>query len=192
MGFQERDAWTTLLLAEPQGQHAWLGALRRLGAGLALAAIFGLAIGARHGAAAMAVHAVGTPLALAAVGVLATPAFYIGVAHANLPIEAHALGDAMSRGIATTGLVLAGLAPAALLLTLSTESLASAAFGAGITLFGALALGLRHALSALKHDDARPSARWMNAAFVAFSLLLAGRIWWLALPMLGRGALGGG
>lgn len=39
--------------------------LRRLGAGFALSAVFGLAIGARYGLASMAVHAAGVPSARA-------------------------------------------------------------------------------------------------------------------------------
>ncbi len=90
--------------------------------GLGLSACFGLAIGARYGVAAMAVHAAGVPLGFAVAAGLAAPALCIGVAHFDLPIDALAVARAVARGLGAAGRVLAGLAPAALLLTVTPEA----------------------------------------------------------------------
>ena len=109
-------------------------------AGLALSASFGLAIGARYGVAAMAVHAAGVPLGFAVAAGLAAPALCIGVAHFDLPIDAQAVARAVTRGLWVAGRALAGLAPAALLLTVTPESPVSSA------IFAALGLALGSAV----------------------------------------------
>src|SRR5262245_46366221 len=83
----------------------------RFATGASLAAIYGLALGIRFGWAAMASHAVGVPLALAGVALLAVPALYIGWAHIDVDPDPQAFVRATARGAATAGLVLAGLSP---------------------------------------------------------------------------------
>ena len=189
-------SFTQTLLGEGSGSRAHL---RRLGAGLALSAVFGLAIGARYGLPAMAVHAVGVPLGMLAVAGLAVPALYVGVAHANLPLEGETVLDAMARGTASCGLILAGLAPAALLVTVSVESGLEAAVLAACCLAAGGSLGLRQLLAILfapladtDVPHAKVRAGWLTLLFAIFAILLSTRVWWLTLPMLGRPYLTGG
>jgi hypothetical protein len=184
------------LLGDGSGSAAQL---RRLGAGLALSAVFGLAIGARYGLPAMAVHAAGVPLGLLAVAGLAAPALYVGIAHAGLPLEGATVLEAVARGAATCGLVLAGLAPAALLVTVSVESGLGAAALAACCLAAGGTLGLRELSATLfaplaetEVANAKLRAGWLTALFALFATVLVLRVWWLALPMLGRPYLTGG
>jgi hypothetical protein len=191
----EHGAFASALLSRGQG---WRIDLRRVATGLALAAIYGLAIGARYGVASMAVHAAGAPLALLAVAAFAAPAFYIGIAHANLPVSLETLRGAVARGVATVGLVLAGLAPGALLVTVTTEGGLSAAVIGGLGLLAAGTLGLRHTMRELllRVSDADPAkrrrAKLLSTVFALFVVVLAARVWWLVLPMLGRAHFLGG
>jgi len=186
-------SWTERLLGTELADFS--AALRGLVTGLALAAVFGLALGLRYGAAAMVIGVAGVPLAFVAVAALGAPAFYIGVSHADLPITGLALAGAVSRGVATSGLVLAGLAPAAALLSVSAESAASAAVVGAAGLGAAGGLGMRRMMEDLRdplsgdNGTMTCGARAMRWCFALFSTVLAARIWWLALPMLGRGAL---
>jgi hypothetical protein len=172
---------------------SWAAEARRCGSGLALSAIYGAALGARHGTAAMLLQALGVPLGLLSVALLAAPAFYILLAHVGHPVDGLGLAGAVARATATTGLVLAGLAPAAALLTMSTEGTASAAlYGvAGLAAAGGLGLGrLRRELRA-QLDPAQPgqhrAGRLVIVAFGCFAALLAARVWWLVVPSLGGG-----
>jgi hypothetical protein len=79
---------------------------RRFLAGLALAATYGLALGARSGVLAMAANAVGVPLAFVAVALVGGPAFFVALAHAGVDVSALALGRSLALGTATAGLVL--------------------------------------------------------------------------------------
>jgi hypothetical protein len=153
---------------------------------------FGLALGTRYGVAAMAVGAMGVPLGLGAVMLFGGPALYVAVAHADLPVSARSLGAALASAVGVAGIVLGGLAPAVTLLSVSVDT----AFGAAVTGVAGLALGL--ALSLLRFlrdmrvrlgDNGRTrSARWAMLAFAGFSAALAARIWWVTIPMLGKGA----
>jgi hypothetical protein len=172
-----------------------LGAMARSGcASLALAAVFGIAIGARYGALSMAVHAVGVPLGLSAVAVLGGPAFFVGCAHSAVRLAPRDLLRAVMGGLATSGVVLAGTAPAALLVSLSAETgLGVALVSAGGLALGGL-LGLRRLLSELDGAlrQAGFGARLAAWAFGLFAIVLASRVWWLTLPCLGRPLLMGG
>jgi hypothetical protein len=181
-------------LLDAAGRTSWAAEIRRLGIGLALSAIYGAALGARYGTLAMAVQALGVPLGLLAVAVLGAPAFYILLAHVGHPIDALGLGAAVARATGTAGLVLAGLAPAALLLTMSTEgAIAAGLYGAlGLGVGGGLGLrslrgSLRQQLLAADPGQQR-AGRFVILAFVCFAALLAARVWWLAVPSLGGGA----
>jgi len=158
---------------------------------LALAAIYGAALGARGGGASILAHAAGAPAALAAVASLGVPALYIGLAFFGAPVGPHTAVSITSRAIATTGLVLAGLAPAAALLVVTVESpgVAAATSCAGLAVAGAI--GLVSFVRGL-HDEIRTSdsatrtiSTLIVAAFCLFAVLLASRVWWSALPILG-------
>jgi len=157
--------------------------VERVALGLALSALFGAACAARHGLVAMLVHAVGVPLGFAAAAGLATPALCIGVAHFDLPLDAGGVGLTVSRAIAVAGRVMAGTAPAVLLLTVSVESheSASAVAAAGLALGGAL--GLREVVRGFGAGQ-----RLLLFAFVPFVVAITARVWWMTLPILGRGA----
>lgn len=167
------------------------GLALRFAASLSLASLYGLALGTRYGAAAMLQHAVGVPLALVAVALLGGPMFYILLAHSGSDLGARPLAAAVTGAAATTALVLAGLAPAVVLLTVSAESDASAALVGGLGLLAAGGLGLRRLGQGLRAELAAPDGRLSLlagtalAAFTLFAAVLAGRIWWLLLPMLG-------
>ena len=190
-----RTPWTATILDVPTTQPAAVA--RSIGTSLALAAIFGAAMGARYGELSMAVHAVGVPLGLAAVIAIGGPAFFVGCAHAGVAIGPRDLLRSLTAGLATSGLVLAGSSPAMLLGGVSAETPfgAGAVAGAGLALGGLV--GLRRALvdmgGALKEGGV--AARLAAWSFGAFAVVLATRIWWLALPALGRplleGTLGG-
>jgi hypothetical protein len=162
---------------------------RRAAIGLALAGLFGLAIGFRYGLASMAVHAVGVPLGYVAAVGLALPALCIFVAHFDLPFDTRVVVHAVTRGLSVAGLVLAGIAPAALLLTATTESNVAAAFYAVLGLALGSGIGVREVASRL---GGVTSGRFVLLAcflaFVALAAVLAARAWWLVLPMLGRNA----
>jgi hypothetical protein len=152
-----------------------------------------MALGARYGVRAMLVQAIGVPLALAAVAAVAGPAFYILLAHAGHPIRALGLAAALSRATATTGLVLAGMAPAAAMITVSTESQVSAALYGILGLLVGGGLGLRRLGRELaaELDNAEPGRRFasriVGLGFACFATVLAARVWWLAVPSLGGG-----
>ena len=181
-----KAAWTSALLTTPGARVVEVA--RSAASSFALAAVFGMAIGARHGVPSMAVHAVGAPLGLAAVAALGGPAFFVGCAHAAVAIEPRDLLLAVSRGLATTGLVLAGIAPAVLLVSLSAETAVGAASVAvfGLALGGVL--GLRRLLAELRGalGEAGIGAKVAAWAFAGFAVVLAARIWWVTLPCLGR------
>jgi hypothetical protein len=157
--------------------------------GLALSASFGLAIGARYGVAAMAVHAVGVPTGFAVAAGLAAPGLCIGVAHFDLPIDALAVARAVARGLAAAGRTLAGLAPAALLLTATPEASVTAAVFAVLGLALGSGLGVRAMAQSLRVDEGGGRFIVVLAAFVLLASLMTFRVWWWLLPMLGRGAL---
>ncbi len=163
----------------------------RFAASLALASLYGLALGARYGVAAMLQHGAGVPLAFVAVALFGVPTFYILLAHSGSDVGARPLAATVSGAVATATLVLAGLAPAVAMLTVSAESNTSAALIGGLGLLAAGGLGLRRLGLGMKaaleaHDGRLPLlAGTALLAFALFATVLAGRVWWLALPMLG-------
>lgn len=170
---------------------SWPDEARRFGAGLGLAAVYGVALGARDGGPALFTHAAIVPLALVAVAVLGVPALYIALLVFDAPAEPLTIARAGSRAIAKAGLVLAGLAPAAALYVISSDAdaVASLAGAAGLSAAGVLGLGtFLGDLGGLR--AAVPTARrsMVGLAFVGFaifSVVLAARVW------LGLGVLGG-
>ena len=165
----------------------------RFAAGLGLASLYGLALGARTGGAALFVHALGTPAALLTVGAIGVPAFAIVLALMNAPIDGTRLAGVTARAVATSGLVLAGLAPAALLfaITSSTQEAAAGTAALGLTLAGGLGLvkllaGLLRAIASA--DSAtRLLALLASLGFGLFAIALAARVWSSLLPALAPG-----
>jgi len=160
---------------------------RRFAAGLALSSIFGLAVGSRFGTASMAVHAVGMPLAIVVVALFGTPAFFVGILHGGLDLDARTLASSVARGAATTGLVLAGLAPALALYALSAEEARSVAVLVALALGLAALLGQRAMFRSLPEEAGLRGARVfaLRVAFGVFAAVLAGRVWWQVLPVFG-------
>lgn len=185
----------------PQGATAWLlgettapawsDEARRFAAGLGLAALYGIALGAREGGSALASHAAVVPLALLAIAALGVPALYIALLVFDAPAEPLVVARAGSRAAAKTGLVLAGLAPAAALYVVSSDAqaVAATAGAVGLAVAGTLGLGtfLRD-VSSLR--DALPAARrslvgLVLAGFALFATALALRVWLGGLAILG-------
>ncbi|MBE7484805.1 MAG: hypothetical protein HS104_33170 [Polyangiaceae bacterium] len=164
------------------GSSELVWSLERAAKGLALAAPFGAAIAVRHGLGAAALHAAGVPLGFAVAVGLGTPALCIGVAHADLEVDARAAVVAVADGVAVAGRVLAGLSPAALLLCVTAESHVTAASFATLGLLLGSAMGVRALSAAL--DGVPRLFLWV---FVPFLALLTARVWWLVLPALGGG-----
>jgi len=191
-----RDASTPTLGARLLGTgatHATPSLVReaiRFAAGLGLASLYGLAIGARDGGTALLENALGAPSAVLAVGALGVPSFAIVLALMNAPVDGLRLAAVTSRAAATTGLVLAGLAPAAALFAVTSSSREAAALTAllGLLVAGALGLGrllvgLRRALAGA--DSAtRILGTAVSAGFGLFAIALAARLWSTALPAL--------
>ncbi len=131
-------AWTEHLLgtanlasAEPSSAVTWALEAQRFATALALASLFGVAIGLRLGGASIATHALGVSVGILAVCGLAVPALAILLALANASIDALGLARATSRAAATAGLLLAGFAPGAALFAVTVEDAIS------VTLVGA-------------------------------------------------------
>ncbi len=185
---EPRAGWTAALL---DVRVASRGLLSRAAAGAGLAAIYGVALGARDGGLAMLVHALGVPAAILAVCVLGVPALYIVLGFFDAPLSpAKALGAAV-RGCASAGLVLAGLAPLAALYVVGSETAQGAATAGALGLALGGALGLRHLVSTLRDalaqaDSAtRLMAGIAQIAFSVFAVVLAWRVWAALLPLLG-------
>jgi hypothetical protein len=178
------------LLTPARGRDGWMEDGRRLGTGLGLAALFGGALGLRVGGAGLLPNALGAAAGLIAVAAVAVPSLAIALALANVPVDARALGRATSRAVAKAGLVLAGLAPAALLYTVTVED------GITVTIvgFGSLLLAGAIAVASFRKDlegpmreaPARTMAMQVFAipAFVIFAATLALRVWFLTFPIL--------
>jgi hypothetical protein len=138
-------------------------------------------------------HALGAAFGLAAVFVLAVPSLFVLLALVDAPVSPSALLSASARALASTGFVLAGLAPSAALLGVTIESRSAASFiaGAGFALAGGIGLA-RFVSSAreLLHDvppALRAKCHVLLCAFAVFAIALADRVW-QALPVLKGGA----
>jgi hypothetical protein len=163
----------------------------RFGVGLGLAALYGLALGARGGGVSFLAHAAGVPAALLAAFGVGVPALSIVLALVDAPIALPAIGAATSRATATGGLVLAGLAPAAALFVVTSERGGAAALAAGVGLAVGGAFGLGTVVSDLRKAiaDARPGTRLAAdlalAGFGLFAIVVSLRVWASLLPVLG-------
>jgi len=175
-----------LTSAETQGATQELA---RLGAGLGLAALYGLALGARSGGMALVQHALAASAGLAAVAVLGIPALFVLLALVDAPVSPSAMLSAGARSLASAGFVLAGLAPSAALLAVTIESPDAAAFvtRAGLTLAGGIGLFQLHSSVRAMLKELPPERRLKCHAllwgFSLFAIMLAGRVWY-TLPIL--------
>lgn len=178
-------------LTSPEMQGA-TQELARLGAGLGLAALYGLALGARTGGMSLLQHGLAASAGLAAVAVLGIPALFVLLALVNAPVSPGAMLSVGARSLASAGFVLAGLAPSAALLAVTIESPDAAAFvtRAGLTLAGGIGLfQLASSVRAMLHDltpQARLKCNALLFCFSVFAIMLAARVWH-SLPIL-RGA----
>jgi len=147
-------------------------------------------MGIRLGGPAIATHALGVVLGIAAVCGLAVPALAIVLALANASVDALDLSRATSRAAATAGLLLAGLAPGAALFAVTVEDAITVTILGigGLALAGAL--GMRTFVRELTPRLATSSERGRRLAklalpvFLVFATVLAARIWWIALPIV--------
>jgi hypothetical protein len=175
------------------------GALGRVPAkaalvGLALSALFGLALGARTGGVDLLRHAVGVPAGLLAVGLLGVPSLFVLLSLFDTPLTLTDIADESARAVGSVGLLLAGLAPAATLLVVTIQS---APVAAGIARLGLLLAGAIGGVPLLlrlfsKLDGARFGLRWKAAltlgGFALFGVALSARTWQALLPILGGGS----
>jgi len=180
--------WAASLVLE--APHDSLRELIRRGtSGLCLSALYGLAIGARQGGTALLVHTTGVPLGLALVTLAGAPSLFVFLSMCRAPIDGRVLAGAMVRGIASAGVVLAGLAPAAALFVVSSETPQAAKLA---VLLGLL-LGGGIALVRTTWDVLRAAARGPLAAFAAglaigfalFTMAVGIRVFGAVLPILG-------
>jgi hypothetical protein len=168
----------------------WVDEARRLAAAASLSAVFGVALGLRHGGFSLAWGAMGAPLGIVAVGALAAPALGILLSLADARLEALDLARATSRAAVKAGMLLAGVAPATALFVVTVED----AITVTIVGLGALILAGVVAARSFQHDlepALSKTPRTQGAvvrlavwAFLAFAAILALRVWCLALPML--------
>lgn len=183
-------SWTASLLAD-EGEFSPSREATRFVVGLGLAALYGVSLGARQGGRAFFAHAAGVPAALLAISALGVPALYIVLALFDAPIEPPRVITAATRAAARSGLLLAGLAPAAALFVVSSDRAETAAVAGGIGLLVAGAISLHRLLRELRGAlesaplTTRTTAGFALVGFGVFAIALAARIWWATLPLLG-------
>jgi hypothetical protein len=164
---------------------------RRAATGLALASLYGVALGARQGGRALAEHALGVPLGIVLVVLLGAPSLFVFLSLCRAPMDGQAIARTAVRGIASAGVVLAGLAPAAALFVVSSETpqAAAAVVTLGLLLGGGVALGrmvwevTRGALRGQLKSSFGGLA--IAIGFAIFAVCLATRVWGAVLPILG-------
>jgi hypothetical protein len=186
--------WTANLLAV--GAPSRLGAeISRFGAGLGLAALYGLALGARQGGLSLFRHAVGVPAAMVAVACLGVPALTIVLTLFNAPISPSRALSAAARAAAASGLVLGGLAPAAALFVVTSGSTGAAAIMGllGLAVGGVIGMrvlirDLKSALQGEQNAMTWAASGFALVGFAIFAVALALRVWWSSLPILNGGA----
>jgi hypothetical protein len=163
----------------------------RLGSGLALSAVFGLALGVRAGGVSLLEHALGAPLGMLVVVVVAAPALLVRLALIDAPLRPARVSAAIAEAVFGAGLVLAGLSPAMAMLVVSIESPGAAAWmtGLGLTLGGSIGLvrlfaEIHQGLSAVSLV-AKGRVLMTLVLFTALACALAARAWGAWLPLLG-------
>ena len=182
--------WTGTLLA-PDAVFSARREAARFGIGLGLAAVYGLALGARDGRAAFLTHAAGVPAALLVAFGVGIPALYIFLALLDAPVVPSAIASAATRATATAGLVLAGLAPAAALFVVTSDRNGAAALAAAVGLAVGGAFGLGSVVSDLRQSivasgwPVRVLSNVVFGVFGLFAVVVTLRVWMSLLPVLG-------
>ncbi|MCA9645884.1 MAG: hypothetical protein KC492_34575, partial [Myxococcales bacterium] len=113
--------WATRLIALDE-KASGREIARRVCIGLGLSSLYGVALGARVGAQSLFQHAVGVPLGLILVALVGAPSVFVFLSMCRAPIDGHAIAGSVARSVASAGVLLAGLAPAAALFVVSSES----------------------------------------------------------------------
>jgi hypothetical protein len=163
----------------------------RLGSGLALSAVFGLALGARGGGVDLLRHAVGAPLGLLVVAGVVAPSLFVRLSLMDAPLRPSQMLSAVARATFSTGLVLSGLAPAMAMLVVSIESAGAAAWMSGLGLALAGGIGLSNLLGDLQRFTAGATLALRGrifasvAVFAVLACALSARAWGAWLPLLG-------
>jgi hypothetical protein len=183
--------WAARLVAA-DASAGYVELWRRAGAGLGLSALYGVALGARQGGRALVIHAVGVPLGLSLVAILGAPSMFVFLSLCRTPIDMKELASTAARGVGSAGVLLAGLAPAAALFVVSSETPVAAA---SVVSFGLL-LGGGVALARTVWEVFRSAYRGpiqsvlggigIAVGFAVFAVALAMRVWTHVLPILGR------
>ncbi len=164
-----------------------LAIARRLGVGLGLSWVFAASAAAVSGAWTATL---GMPLMLALVGTLGVPSVVIGLVLSRSDVDARDAARAAVHGIATSGLVLGGLAPATLLYLASSSSnvIRLLVLTASLALAGVVGLArMGHTLLASVEGGGlreRITAHLLVLGFAAFSGVLALRLWCSLGPAL--------
>lgn len=180
-----------LLLPSAEASNDARRDLARLASGLGLSAVYGLALGAHAGGLSLLRHALGAPLGLLVVAAVSAPALFVRLALIDAPLRAPHMLAAVAQGTFATGLVLAGLAPAAAMLVVSIQSSAASAALGGLGLLLAGGIGLVNVFVALdRHLEqgsmTQRSRAWLSiAVFALLSCALAARTWHSWLPLFG-------
>lgn len=168
--------------------------VRRAGIGLGLSALYGAALGARDGGRSLLEHALGVPGGLMAVVLVGLPSMFVFLSLCRAPLDAWTLASLAARGLASAGLLLAALAPAAALFVVSSQTPEAAAgvVTVGLVLGGgvALARAVWEVTRSAFAGDAKASLGGLVIAggFAVFAVALAARVWAAVLPILGGGA----
>lgn len=161
----------------------------RLGVGLGLAAVLGLAIGLRQGGVDLARHALGVPLVFLANLTLGVPALGIGLSFVDAQLSPRELVRTAVDAVAAGGVAFAGLAPVCAFFVLTTETLGgAAAFALGTLLVGSTVALLRfttrtYALLRRKPDPSGAEAA-IGLVFIGFAVVLSLRIFFTCIPLL--------
>lgn len=168
-------SWAPRLL-EIDGDDA--ATARRLGLGLALSWGFGLTVALVTGAWTASL---GVPAMLALVGSVGVPSVVVGLVLARSDLDARDAARAAVHGIATTGLLLGGLAPATWLYLVGTADpfLRWVILSVVVTAAGAVGLArMGHALLTRAHTQGtRVTSLLLVATFALFSGVLGLRVW---------------
>jgi hypothetical protein len=139
------------------------------------------------------------------VALAGAPSVFIFLSMCRAPIDALSIGGNVARAVASAGLVLAGLAPAAALFVVSSETpqAASGAVTVGLLLGGGV--GIARMVRDVVRPIRLPASRSARAAgpaligrvesvfggaavafgFAVFAVTLATRVWTSVLPILG-------
>src|SRR5215217_7557001 len=99
----EFRGWAARLLEEDSAATGADFALR-LGIGLGLSALYGVAIGTRHGGLALLQHSIGVPLGIVLVALVGAPSIFIFLSLCRAPLDVHAVVSTAVRGVLSAGL----------------------------------------------------------------------------------------